>query len=120
MSCTRPGSRTCSETVSKLSSQHSQRSHKLILQNKNVLFRWRHPGDGGFHPSVCKEASVQRPVTTEERLSHHGQRWLHEGLQRDVSAASTFIPYCFLAIDLPLTILLFVQDAISAGVKHLG
>lgn len=63
---------------------------------------------------------MQRPVGTDERVSHHGQRWFHEGLQRDVSAASTLVLCYFTAMVVVLTILLFVQDAISAGVKHLG
>lgn len=63
---------------------------------------------------------MQRPVRTEEKVSHHGQRWLHEGLQRDVSATFALAPSHFTVIVLLLTILLFVQDAVSAGVKHLG
>lgn len=88
LSCTRPGSRTCSESVSKLRSHHLQGSRKLILQNENVLFRRRCRGDGEFHPSVCEEASVQKQVRPEERISHHGQRWFYKRFQRDVSAAS--------------------------------
>lgn len=67
---------------------------------------------------------MQNPVRTEERVSHHGQRWLHQGLQRDVSAASVSASAPgtshFTLIVLLLTVFLSVQDAVPAGVKHLG
>lgn len=63
---------------------------------------------------------MQSQLGPGERISDHGQRRLHEGLQRDVSEASTFISCLCTAIVLVLNLLLFEQDAVSAGVKHLG
>lgn len=63
---------------------------------------------------------MQRKFRRGERVSHHGQRWLHNGLQRDVSATSTFTWSLFTVTVLLVNLLLFVQDAVSAGVKHLG
>lgn len=62
-----------------------------MLQNENILFRWRRLGESGFCPGVSEEGSVQGQLRPGERVSDHGQRWLHKGLQRDVSEASVFI-----------------------------